>query len=244
MKFKRVGAGCTGFFLIAFFIGCSGPTDQQNTLTDKEQKEGWTLLFDGKTLNGWHLYNLGNIPSAWSVDSGNLVCNPRAKNVKHGDLVTDREFENFDLVFEWKISKAGNSGVFINVGERPDIPTTFATGPEYQLLDDRNMDADYLKDSTHKAAAIFGVIPNRTQSVPVSGGWNQSRILQQNGKLTFWLNGVQTVEVDLKSQDWKNRVAAGNMSHYPEFGVANKGHIALQDWTNGVSFRNMKIKTL
>lgn len=225
-------------------FACAGPADRHNTLSDAEKKDGWALLFNGESLKGWHLFNRGDIPSAWSADSGKIVCNPHAKNVKHGDLVADREYENFDLKFEWKISKAGNSGVFINVQERPDLATTFSTGPEYQLLDDQNMEAEYLKDLSHKAASIFGVIPNNSNSIPKSGEWNQSRILQQNGKLTFWLNGVQTVQVDLNGEDWKKLVAAGPMSHYPEFGRAIRGHIALQDWTNGVSFRDIKIREL
>ena len=171
-----------------------------------------------------------------------LICNPHAKNVKHGDLVTDKEYGNFDLVFDWKISKAGNSGLFVNVQERPDLGTTFSTGPEYQLLDDNNMDAEYVKNHSHKAASIFGVIPNDSNTVPKSGEWNQSRILQQNGKITFWLNGVQTVQVDTKTETWKSSVAASPMNYYPEFGLVAKGHLAVQDWTNGVSFRNMKIK--
>jgi hypothetical protein len=234
-------------FLVIITIclcACSNPGEQHNILSDSEKKDGWNLLFDGTSTRGWHLFNRGDIPSAWSADSGHLVCNPHAKNVKHGDLVTDAEFENFDLMFEWKISKAGNSGVFVNVQERPELGTTFSTGPEYQLLDDQNMDPDYLKDLSHKAASIFGVIPNNSTSIPKSGEWNQSRILQQNGKLSFWLNGVQTIQVDLKSDEWKKLVAAGPMSHYPEFGLATKGHIALQDWTNGVSFRDIKIRKL
>jgi Domain of Unknown Function (DUF1080) len=227
-----------------FLFACSSHTEQHNIVSDQEKKDGWSLLFDGATTTGWHIFNRGAIPSAWSVDSGNLICNPHAKNVRHGDLVTDKEYENFDLIFDWKISKAGNSGLFVNVQERPDLGTTFSTGPEYQLLDDQNMEADYLKDLTHKAASIFGVIPNNSNSVPKSGEWNQSRILQQNGKLTFWLNGVQTLQVDLKSDEWKKLVAASGMSNYPEFGILSKGHLALQDWTNGVAFRDIKIKQL
>jgi len=235
---------CILFLSVCCQLACSGPAEKQNILSDQEKKDGWTLLFDGATLNGWHVFNRGNMPSAWSVDSGRLICNPHTKNVKHGDLVTDGEYENFELVFEWKISHAGNSGLFVDVQERPELGTTFSTGPEYQLLDDGNMDADYLKDSSHKAAAIFGVIPNRSNTIPKSGDWNQSRIRQQNGKLSFWLNGVQTVQVDLKSEEWKKAVAGGPMSHYPEFGIATKGHLAVQDWTNGVQFRTIKIKPL
>ena len=228
---------------LLFMIACS-PSDKHNMLSDQEKKDGWSLIFDGSSTTGWHVFNRGNIPSAWTVDSGNLVCNPHAKNVKHGDLVTDKEYENFDFTFEWKISKAGNSGMFVNVQERPELGTTFSTGPEYQLLDDKNMDPDYLKNLSHKAASIFGVIPNNSNSSPIPGEWNQSRIVQQNGILTFWLNGVQTVQVDMKSDEWKKLVAASPMAGYPEFGLAAKGHLAVQDWTNGVAFRDMKIKEL
>jgi azurin len=234
-----------GLFTVILFsvYGCS-TTEQQNMLSDQEKKDGWTLLFDGKTMNGWHLFNKGTIPSAWSVDSGRLICNPHAKDVKHGDLVTDKVYQDFDLRFEWKISRAGNSGLFINVQERPELATTFSTGPEYQLLDDKNVEPDYLKNPTHKAAAIFGVVPNNSNSMPKPGEWNQSRILLQNGKLTFWLNEVQTVQVNLQSAEWKNLVALSSMNKYPEFGVALSGHLAVQDWTNGVAFRNIKIKEL
>jgi len=242
MKHSLTIAGL--FALILFSVyGCS-TTEQQNMLSDQEKKDGWTLLFDGKTMNGWHLFNKGTIPSAWSVDSGRLICNPHAKDVKHGDLVTDKVYQDFDLRFEWKISRAGNSGMFINVQERPDLATTFSTGPEYQLLDDKNVEPDYLKNPTHKAAAIFGVVPNNSNAMPKPGEWNQSRILQQNGKVTCWLNDVQTVQVDLQSAEWKKGVALSSLSKYPEFGVAVSGHLAVQDWTNGVAFRNIKIKEL
>jgi len=228
---------------ILLLPGCSGDKEQ-NVLSGQEKKDGWTLLFDGKTMNGWHLFNRGIIPSAWSVDSGRLICNPHAKDVKHGDLVTDKVFQDFDLQFDWKISKAGNSGLFINVLERPDLGTTFSTGEEYQLLDDRNVPSEYLGNLSHKAASIFGVVPNTSNSVPKSSEWNHSRILQQNGAVTFWLNDVLTVQVDLKSELWKSLVAASSLRKYPEFGVALNGHLALQDWTNGVAFRNIKLREL
>jgi len=225
-------------------FACSSCTSRENELSDQEKQDGWILLFNGYALDGWHLFNRGTVASAWSVDSGHLVCNPHAKNVKHGDLVTDRVFTNFDLQFDWKISFAGNSGLFINVQERPDLGTTFSTGPEYQLLDDRNVPADYVANLSHKAASIFGVVPNTGNTVPKSGEWNRSRILQQDGKLSFWLNGDLTVQVDLKSDEWKQLVAASSMSKYPEYGILASGHLALQDWTNGVAFRNIKIKDL
>jgi hypothetical protein len=229
---------------VVLLNACSSNHEEHNVLSDKEKSEGWALLFDGNTMNGWHVFNKGNMPSAWSADSGKLICNPHAKNVKHGDLVTDKEYENYDLTFDWKISKAGNSGLFINVQERPEFGATFATGPEYQLLDDRNVEPGYLNNLSHKAASIFGVIPDTSKTMPKSGDWNHSRIMQKKGKVTFWLNGVQTVMIDFKSDDWKKAVAASSMIKYPSYAVALKGHIALQDWTSGVVFRDIKIKEL
>ncbi len=163
---------CIVVFCSFFVSACSNRSEQHNIISDQEKKDGWTLLFDGNTMTGWHLFNRGNIPSAWSVDSGNLVCNPHAKNVKHGDLVTDNEYENFEMTFEWKISHAGNSGVFINVQERPDLATTFSTGPEYQLLDDRNVEPDYLSNSSHikpRPSSGSSQIPVRPSQIPVNG---------------------------------------------------------------------------
>ena len=240
----KIAKTCATFFCAMMLFACNNHTEPHNVLLDQEKNDGWTLLFDGSSLSGWHVFNQGTIPSAWSADSGRIVCNPHAKNVKHGDLVSDKEYENFDLVFDWKISKAGNSGVFINVQERPELATTFSTGPEYQLLDDKNVDAEYLSNHAHKAASIFGIIPNNSNSAPNAGEWNHSRILQQNGKVTFWLNGVETLQADFKSDEWKKLVAASSMAKFPEFAVATKGHLALQDWTNGISFRDIKLKQL
>ena len=242
-KLNRIKFSIT-LLCVALFSACSSNQEQHNVLSDQEKSEGWALLFDGSTMKGWHVFNKGNMPSAWSADSGKLICNPHAKNVKHGDLVTDAAYENYDLSFDWKISKAGNSGLFINVQERPEFGATFVTGPEYQLLDDRNVEPDYLKNPSHKAAAIFGVIADTNKTMPKSGEWNHSRIVQKNGKVTIWLNGVQTVTADFKGNEWKKAVAASSMVKYPSYALAVKGHIALQDWTSGVSFRDIKIKEL
>jgi len=127
--------------------------------------------------------------------------------------VTDKVYQDFDLRFEWKISRAGNSGLFINVQERPELVTTFSTGPEYQLLDDKNVAPDYLKNPTQKAAAIFGVIPNtailckvrRMEPIAYPSAKRKGDILVERHT---------TVEVDLESADWKNLVAHSSLSKY------------------------------
>ena len=228
-------------FVPLIFSSCTGIKEQNNQLTEDEKKEGWVSLFDGKSTNGWHLYNRGNVPSVWIAQNGELYCDPESK-LEQGDLTSDKEFENFDLKFDWKIEKMGNSGVFINVIERPDISTTWASGPEYQLLEKSHPD---YPDVTKRSGCLygFGAPKNPVEPKPF-GEWNQSRIKQVNGKVEFYLNGILTVQQDLTSQGWFEMVSKSGFKNFPEFGKHTKGHVALQEWAKGISFRNIKIKQL
>lgn len=230
-------------FAIALWA-CQSESDPNNRLTEQEQKDGWKLLFDGKTTNGWHLYNKGNTPSAWIADSGALVCrrNTGRDPFEHGDLVSDGEFENFELHFDWKISQGGNSGVFVNVVELPGVNTAWSTGPEYQLLESSN--PDYAKPEK-RAGALFGFgAPLNEAPVKPFTEWNQSVIKQQNGQVEFYLNGILTVTRNFKDSTWPAAISETNFKHFPEFGKYTKGRIGLQDWAKGIAFRNIKIKEL
>lgn len=225
-----------------FISSCNGKPGP-NELTDQEKKDGWALMFDGKTTNGWHLYNKGAVPSAWTVDHEELYCRPNTPDLTHGDLVSDKEYENFDLKFEWKISPEGNSGVFINVLERPDILTAWASGPEYQLLEKNH--PDYAASEKKRAGCLYGFAPQKNPVDPKPPTlWNQGEIKQTNGKIQFYLNDVLTAEQDLTTQAWQDSIANTNFKNFPEFGKHTKGHIALQDWAKGISFRNMKIREM
>ena len=239
-------------FLLLFFCFTLGvykvsaqEVSSQNSLTPAEIEAGWQLLFDGKTTSGWHLYNEGKIKSAWNVINGELICDPNTEKVERGDLVSDQIFTNYDFSFEWKISEAGNSGVFINVQEAVEFPTAWTTGPEYQLLDNANMSMEYLQDGKHSAGCVYSLSPllNEVQPKP-SGQWNQSRILQQNGVITFWLNGIETGHEDTKTDRWKQLIAGSKLGNFPSFGKAIQGKIAFQDWSKGVALRNIKIKEI
>ncbi|MGR3812219.1 3-keto-disaccharide hydrolase [Jiulongibacter sp. NS-SX5] len=237
--------------LLVLNMACQPSADEEtqtenklNTLSEKELNDGWQLLFNGKDTNGWHLYNAGDTASAWVVtDAGELFCKPDTFEVAHGDLLTDQSFENYELLFDWKISEAGNSGVFINVQEEEKYPTAWTTGPEYQLLDNLGIHAEYLEDSTRWAACLYGFKPNlNTVEHKPAGEWNQGRIIQQDGVVEFYLNGVKTAEQDLKTDEWRKMIAATGFQHFQGFGAFTSGHIALQDWAKGVWFRNIKIK--
>ncbi|MDJ1480700.1 MULTISPECIES: DUF1080 domain-containing protein [Xanthocytophaga] len=224
-------------------ISCSEEKVGNNQLTGKEKEEGWVVLFDGKTTDGWHLYNKGKVPSAWIVQGDELYCKPDTFDIAHGDLISDKEFKNFDLKFEWKISEAGNSGVFFNVVEKDSLPTAWSSGPEYQLLE--NTHPDYAMNPVKRAGCLYGFAPQKNAVTPLPAGqWNRSEIKQVDGKVEFYLNDTLTAQQDLNSAEWKAMIANSNFKFFPEFGKSTKGHIALQDWSKGISFRNIKIKEL
>lgn len=218
---------------------CSRPA--ANQLTSEEEQDGWELLFDGETLNGWHLYNREDQPSAWRVENGELVYQADSVQVEHEDLVTNKEFENYDFRFEWKISEEGNSGVFVNVVERKEIPTAWASGPEYQLLD--SLHPDYALNLKKRPGCLYN-FSEQINPVPArpAGEWNQGRIVQKNGEVEFYLNGLLTARQDFTSDTWKAMVAESGFSYFPDFGKETKGRIGLQKWYKTVAFRNLKIK--
>jgi hypothetical protein len=225
--------------LSIIFYSCTG--NKANQLTDQERKDGWSLLFDGKTTDGWHLYNAGKVVSKWMVKNGELYSDTSDQYLQ-GDLVTDKEFRNFDLSFEWKIQEGGNSGVFIDVQERADLRATWVSGPEYQLLEKNHPDNAI---STKKSGAMFGLdSPMNSGEANPANLWNKSEIKQINGKIEYYLNGVLTVQEDLNSQAWLAKVAKSNFKNFQDFGKHLSGHIALQYWSKSVAIRNMKIKEL
>ena len=215
-----------------------------NQLLDVEKEQGWRLLFDGKTLEGWHLYNKPDSTafSAWEVKDGLLFCNATDESRVFGDLVTDQVYENYELVFEWQMGLRGNGGVFINVQETPEFSATYRTGPEYQLLEPSHSDTQIPKK---QAGSLWGVSPqtNPTAAYPV-GQWNTSKIVQKDGKVEFYLNGQLTAQEDFNSSDWGRKLAQSNFKDNPDFGKVAKGKIALQNWYFEAWFRNMKIREL
>jgi hypothetical protein len=219
---------------------CTGGK-HDNQLSDEEKKDGWVLLFDGSSLKGWHAYNGDKRSLTWSVQKGELVCGPDVR-LEHIDLVTDKEYTNYDLRFDWKIHKEGNSGVFIDVQERPDIKATYASGPEYQLLEESHADNT---NPVKQTGCIFNLTKQLNPARPTRAGeWNESRIVQKDGHVEFYVNDVLTTQADFKSTAWTDSVAKTHFGTFPEFGKHMSGHIALQDWFKAVYFKNMRIREL
>jgi hypothetical protein len=217
-------------------------TAQHNKLSKREEKEGWKLLFDGKTTNGWRNFNSRKIGSAWKVVNGELYLDNTAPGEERGDIITDREFENFELSLEWKIDSCGNSGVMYNVVEDPKYRTVWLTGPEMQILDnDCHPDAKIHK---HRAGDLYDLIACSKETVKPAGQWNHARIVSKDANYEFWLNGEKVVSFTMHTPQWDEMVANSKFKSMPDFGKARKGHISLQDHGDKVWFRNIKIKEL
>lgn len=211
---------------------------QINSLTEKEKKAGWKLLFDGKSTSGWRNYLKPSINSQWKVVDGALTLTEKGG----GDIITEGEFENFELSLEWKISDCGNSGIFYGVVEDTSYCCVFFTGPEMQVLDDKCHPDNKLEN--HRAGSLYDMLSPAKNVVKPAGEWNLVSIKINKGKVEQWLNGVKIVEYTLWSDSWNTMVSKSKFKDWKAFGKAKRGHLALQDHGDVVSFRNIKIKEL
>ncbi len=216
-----------------------------NALTEVEKKAGWKLLFDGNDLKGWHTYLRDTVGSKWQVKDGAIVFVPTMPEEGGGDLVTNDEYENYELQLQWKISKGGNSGIIFDIQENPKYEDTYLTGPEMQVLD--NINADDNKKQNHLAGCLYDMAGDASVSKPKTPGeWNQVKIIQNKGHITFWLNGVQTYTGQIGSDSW-NRMVAGSKfadADFKDFAKVTKGKIALQQHPGSSGWRNIKIRPL
>ncbi|MCC8198076.1 MAG: DUF1080 domain-containing protein [Tannerellaceae bacterium] len=227
--------------LMGVLTGCS--EKEQNTLTPQEIAEGWELLFDGKTLNGWRDYNGTTLTGPWHVVDGCIQAKGGGDDAS-GYIVTDKEFENFELYWEWKLSKGGNSGMLYHVVERPQYKVPYVTGPEYQLIDDVNFPEE-LEDWQKMGVDYAMYLPDPSKMhVNPYGEWNNSKIVFDNGHVEHWLNGEKILEFEAWSDDWHARKNSGKWANAPEYGLAKKGVLCLQDHGDPASFRNIKVKEL
>lgn len=216
-----------------------------NILSSKEQSNGWKLLFDGKTKNGWHVFNNKTDGSAWKVADGVLYLDPKAKGPKGeggGDLISEEEFENFHLMLEWKLDSGGNSGIIIQAQEDPKYRHAWVTGPEIQVIDnDRHRDAQNKK---HRAGDLYDLVAAAPETVKPIGEWNLIEVMSKNGKLDIFLNSTRVVSTTQWDDSWTNLVSESKFKSMADFGKFRKGKISLQDHGDGVYFRNIKIQSL
>lgn len=206
-----------------------------NTLTEAERDGGWVLLFDGETMEGWRGYNRRDIPGGWGAEDGMLV-----RTGSGGDIITDRQFTDFELSLEWRVEEGGNSGVFYRAAEGEEW--IYHSAPEMQVLDDAgHVDGG---DPRTSAGANYALHPAPRGVVRPAGAWNQARVVVEGDHVEHWLNGVRVVEYDLGSEDWETRVAKSKFIEWPAYGRASRGHVGLQDHGDPVWYRNVKIREI
>jgi hypothetical protein len=250
----RIGLACA---IVA--IACSPPaqvgTPAPNTLSPAEQREGWTLLFDGSTFAGWRGLGYDSVPTAhWKIENGairkiadgDVPRLPDGQPAAGGDLMTKDTVRDFELTWEWKISRAGNSGVKYNVSEDISMaaaPNHAALGFEYQMLDDSLHEDN--KVPSHRAGALYDLIaPSADKTLKPVGEWNTSRLVFRGNHGEHWLNGVKVVEFDLGTPQMDSALARSKYKNIPNFAQRRAGHIVLQDHVDEVYFRNIKLRRL
>ncbi len=250
----------TGIVVVASLVSifsCNKPasdsedtasTQGPNMLTEAEKSEGWELLFDGVTLEGWKRFNHDTIGPLWSVQDGAIVCDGKGLTEGTegvgGSLVTTREFGNFELVADWKVSPGGNSGILYHVVEKPGYDYDYVTGPEYQVLDDGGWTGGELTDA-QLAGSNYDMYPAKADKKlnPV-GEWNTAKIVYNNGHVEHWLNGEKVVEFEEGSDDFQQRYEKSKWTGYPDWNKSKRGAISLQDHGAPVYYRNIKIREL
>ncbi len=236
--------------MILIFVMLSGIANaQENSLTKKEKQEGWKLLFDGKTTTGWKGAFTDNFPTkGWKIENGLLEvdANGGAESADGGDIVTLKEYDNFELKLDFKLTSGANSGVKYFVA--PQQPTSAsprsAFGLEFQLLDDAvHPDAKLGKNGNRTISSLYDLIP-AIDNKPVKpiGEWNTLKIVSNGTHVEHWLNGVMVLTYERGSHNFKSLIADSKYKDIPDFGLGKKGRILLQEHGFKVFYKNIKIK--
>lgn len=222
------------FIVVLGMTGCEAPVVGHNALTAEEEAEGWILMFDGETSEGWRGYNRPDFPDGWVVEEGTIHCTGSG-----GDIIFDQKFLNFHLKIDWNISEGGNSGIFILAQEMEGRPI-WHTAPEIQILDNEahpNVNPDQF------APALYDLIAPSVQNTRPAGEWNTVEVILNNGHLTIRQNDEDVVHTEIGTPEWDEMV---DESKFPLeiFGILEPGYIGVQDHGDEVWFRNIKIREL
>jgi hypothetical protein len=213
-----------------------------NTLTPAEKSAGWILLFDGKTIDQWRGYKKPDMTSLrWKVEDGCLAlpAGEGADTRGQRDIITTREFDDFELTWDWRIGKGGNSGVKYFVTEKNES----AIGHEYQVIDGAHPDAG-LREGRRQTAAFYDVLAAPGAQPRPTPSFNTGRVLVKGNHVEHWLNGAKVLEYELDTDKLRAAIADSKFKDVADFDKHIKAHILLQDHGDGVCFRNIKVKPL
>jgi len=226
--------------VVLLFMAATVNSQKLNTLTKKEKKEGWILLFNGKDFDGWKKFRGGEV-TGWSVKDG-IMRNSGIGSDHGGDIITKRQdFRDFELYLEWKIDPKSNSGVFYHAKEDA-ADRIYKTGIEYQLIDGKGWPGK-LHDDQY-SGALYGMYPPSEHAVKPVGEWNVTRIIVKGNHIVHWLNGKKVVDCEMGTDDWSARRAKSKWKNISTWAESKEGGIGLQDHGGLTRFRNIKIKEL
>ncbi len=244
MNFFSITTSVLLFTLLLFTSNGEKPSDNESTLnilTQEEAEAGWELLFDGISAEYWRGYNMDSFPDeTWFIEDGMLIFRPGDRPMSGHDLITIRQYDDFELELEWWISEGGNSGIFHHVVEQPEMEI-YWSGIEMQIIDN---DAVQGASAKQLSGALYDMKPAVPQNTRPQGEWNHVRIVSEGPNMEYWQNGEKVVEFTRWSAEWYTMVRATKFECHPSFGNAPKGHIGLQDHGDEVRFRNIRIREL
>lgn len=226
-----------------------GGSQAHNTISAAEQQDGWKLLWDGKTSNGWRSAKSPDFPKAgWIIENGELIITETGggESSAAGDIITVGKYADFELKAEFKITPGANSGIKFYVDPELNKGEGSSIGIEFQILDDkRHPDALLGKNGNRTIGSLYDLIPApKDKVVHPPGEWNTAHVISKDNKVEYRLNGVTTVKFERGTDEWRKNVADSKYKVWPGFGELKEGHILLQDHGNRVSFRNIKIREL
>jgi len=235
-----------------FFTSClsnkaNNASEQANTLTKKEIEEGWTLLWDGKTFDGWRGIYENDFPTnGWIIEDGQLIClgNEMPDSLKGGDIVTDKKYASFELKCEFKIKDKANSGIKYFINESLKASPGHGLGLEYAILDNNNWPYDK-PDYSRTCGSLYDLVraPDNAITKPM-GEWNLARIIVDGNHIEHWLNGIKTVEIEKSSEEYYQLLGKSKYARIKNWGEFKEGNILLQDEGPRTAFRNIKLRVI
>ena len=253
MKKLKSGILVLTMMVIIFSCGQTKPKDAMglyaevdksaspNTLTAKEQKEGWKLLFDGKTTDGWRGYNMKIFPDCWAIEDESLTMNSKGAH-EDQDIITGKKYRDFAFFLEYKLTQGANSGIIFQVAEDTIYKFPYETGPEFQVIDHQNW-PDPLEDWQINGAN-YAMYPPIAKPYKALGEWNQLFLVVKGNQVTQILNGVVVVNYEKNSEEWKKLRNSGKWSAYPDWGKFDEGYLTLQNHGTKAWYRSIKIKEI